>query len=68
MQRFEAIARDMNAAMRGFQENGELMVGCIVLFARPQHVPDLEESGLAALATTVCSPLYASLRNVDSIL
>lgn len=39
----------MDAAMRGFKENGELMVVCRVLFAWLQQVPDFGEVGLCGV-------------------
>ena len=51
----------MGAAMRGFQESEELMVGCMVLFAQLSKSWILEELGLAASAIAVCSPLLHSM-------
>lgn len=56
MQCFEAIVKDVSAAMRGFQENGELLVACMVLFAWLQ-VPDFEGVRLGGIGYCGMLPL-----------
>ena len=60
MQPFEDVAEAIDAAMRFFQESGELMVVCVVLFAGLQQLLGSRGGWLSASAIAVCFPLIRS--------